>query len=45
MAGQNLKALSELKFDSIGEEFIYLHNKISKQKPRIRRKKINKKKR
>ena len=30
MAGQSLKSLNELKFDSIGEEFIYLHSKISK---------------
>jgi len=30
MAGQKLKSLNELKFDSIGEEFIYLHSKISK---------------
>ena len=30
MAGQNLKSLNELKFDSIGEEFIYLHDKVSK---------------
>jgi len=33
MAGQNLKTLSELKFESIGEEFIYLHSKISKHSP------------
>jgi hypothetical protein len=33
MAGQNLKTLSELKFESIGEEFIYLHSKISKHNP------------
>ena len=30
MAGQSLKSLNELKFDSIGEEFIYLHDKVSK---------------
>ncbi len=43
MAGQNLKALSELKFDSIGEEFIYLHNKINKQNPEFEEKNKHKK--
>lgn len=43
MAGQNLKALSELKFDSIGEEFIYLHSKISKQNPEFEEKNKQKK--
>lgn len=34
MAGQKkLKPLSELKFDSVGEEFLYLHNNISKENP------------
>lgn len=34
MAGQkNLKPLSDLKFDSVGEEFLYLHNNISKENP------------
>jgi hypothetical protein len=43
MAGQSLKTLSELKFDSIGEEFIYLHNKISKQNPEFEKENKEKK--
>jgi hypothetical protein len=34
MAGKKeLKPLSELKFDSVGEEFIYLHTKIQENSP------------
>jgi len=33
MAEKKLKPLSELFFDSVGEEFIYLHSKISENSP------------
>ena len=33
MPGQNLKPLNELKFESIGEEFLYLHKNITKHNP------------
>lgn len=33
MPGQNLKPLNKLKFESIGEEFLYLHKNITKHNP------------
>ncbi len=35
MPGHNLKPLNKLKFESIGEEFVYLHKQVSKNNPEI----------
>tara|TARA_Y100000389_G_scaffold203749_1_gene253282 strand:+ start:224 stop:1108 length:885 start_codon:yes stop_codon:yes gene_type:complete len=35
MPGHNLKPLNKLKFESVGEEFIYLHKEVSKNNPEI----------
>ena len=43
MPGQNLKSLSELKFESIGEEFLYLHKNITKYNPEFEQENDDKK--
>lgn len=35
MPGHNLKPLNKLKFESVGEEFVYLHKQVSKNNPEI----------
>lgn len=35
MPGHNLKPLNKLKFESVGEEFVYLHKQVSKRNPEI----------
>ena len=43
MPGQNLKPLNKLKFESIGEEFLYLHKNISKNNPEFEKENNDKK--
>lgn len=35
MPGQNLKPLNKLKFESIGEEFVYLHTEVCKRNSEV----------
>jgi hypothetical protein len=43
MPGQNLKSLNELKFESIGEEFLFLHKNITKHNPEFEQENDDKK--